>query len=175
MARSMLAAIRAAVSVRADEEEIPATGATGAEASTQQENLNMISQADHEAAVSAAETRGREAGMAAQLDRISGALAAEGVNGDGARMSAALDLARRSPSMSGADVAAFVTANVAETPRAAAPAMAADTPAAHDARVAAAALAQPNPPPVPATAQQQAGWAKAAAAANARFGDKGAF
>ncbi|NEV79422.1 hypothetical protein DYI24_20520 [Rhodopseudomonas sp. BR0C11] len=72
-----------------------------------------ISQADHDAAVSAARAEGFTAGAKEATDRLSAALGAEGVKGDAGRMAAALDLAVKSPGMSGADVAAFVVENVA--------------------------------------------------------------
>lgn len=74
-----------------------------------------ISQAEHDAAVSAASEAGIATGEKRSLDRVAAALGAEGIKGDGGRMSAALDLAVRSPGMSGEDVAAFVVANVTPT------------------------------------------------------------
>jgi ClpP class serine protease len=64
-----------------------------------------VSQADHEAAIAAA--------TQAATDRIVAAMNAEGVKGNAARMSAALDLAQKSPGMAAADIAAFVAGNVA--------------------------------------------------------------
>ncbi|HEX5935287.1 MAG TPA: S49 family peptidase [Pseudorhizobium sp.] len=72
-----------------------------------------ISKADHDAAVNAAADKGRAEGAQAATDRLSAALGADGVKGDAGRMAAALDLAVKSPAMSGDDVAAFVVANVA--------------------------------------------------------------
>lgn len=72
-----------------------------------------ISKADHDAAVSAAAEAGRIEGAKTATARLSAALGADGVKGDAARMSAALDLAVKSASMSGEDVAAFVVGNVA--------------------------------------------------------------
>lgn len=71
-----------------------------------------ISQADHERAVADAQQSGFKSGEQAATDRLSAALGAEGIKGDAGRMAAALDLAVKSPSMSGEDVAAFVAANV---------------------------------------------------------------
>lgn len=102
-----------------------------------------ISQADHDAAVSAARAEGITAGAKEATDRLSAALGAEGVKGDAVRMAAALDLAVKSPGMSGADVAAFVVDNVAASKPAATPA--ADYAAQ---RSAAAGLAQPQARPV---------------------------
>jgi hypothetical protein len=127
-----------------DEPNLPEPGATGATAPlTMKGNSDMsgelkpaagISQADHDAAVAYART----AGVSAATERLSAALGADGVKGDAGRMSAALDLAVKSPGMAGADVAAFVVANV--------PASKAATDAAgYDAaRVAAAGQAQPQ-------------------------------
>ncbi|TIV18903.1 MAG: S49 family peptidase [Mesorhizobium sp.] len=102
-----------------------------------------IAKADHDAAVKAARAEGRAEGEAAGAktvtDRLVSALSAEGVKGDAARMSAALDLARKSPGMSGEGVAAFVSANVAVSK----PAGEADASAYEKSRLAAAGLAQP--------------------------------
>lgn len=71
-----------------------------------------ISRAEHEAAVQAATEAGRQEGAKAASDRLVAALGADGVKGNAARMSAALDLAAKSPTMSGEDVAAFVSGNI---------------------------------------------------------------
>jgi signal peptide peptidase SppA len=98
-----------------------------------------ISRADHDAAVKAAAETGRKEGAQAATDRLVAALGAEGVKGDAARMSAALDLAQKSPGMSGDDVAAFVSANVATSK-----ADDADPKAYENQRLAAAGPAQPG-------------------------------
>lgn len=72
-----------------------------------------IPQADHERAVDAARMDGEKAGAVAERERLSAVLGADGVKGDGKRMTAALELAAKSPGMSSKEVAAFVTANVA--------------------------------------------------------------
>lgn len=76
-----------------------------------------ISQADLNAAVAAARTEGHKAGEVAGAnaanDRLSAIVSAEGIKGDGARITAAVDLAVKSPGMSATDVTAFVTANIA--------------------------------------------------------------
>ncbi|WFP74507.1 S49 family peptidase [Mesorhizobium sp. WSM4906] len=99
-----------------------------------------IPKADHDAVVKAARAEGRAEGEAAGAkaanDRLVAALSAEGVKGDAARMTAALDLAQKSPGMSGEDVAAFVSANVQPAKPAAA--------SYEDRRLAAAGLAQPG-------------------------------
>ncbi|SMD18164.1 S49 family peptidase [Rhizobium sp. RU36D] len=98
-----------------------------------------ISKAEHDAAVKAATDTGRAEGAKLATDRLCAALSAEGIKGDSARMSAALDLAVKSPSMSGEDVAAFVAGNVAS----AQPSQAA--PASYEAsRMAGAGLAAPG-------------------------------
>lgn len=71
-----------------------------------------ISEADHKAAVSKAETDGKAAGRKEATDRLTTILAADGIKGDGTRMSAALDLATKSPDMAAEAVVGFVTANV---------------------------------------------------------------
>lgn len=125
-----------------------------------------ISKAEHDAAVKAAADAGRAEGAQAATDRLVAALGAEGVKGDAKRMAAALDLAVKSPSMSGEDVAAFVIGNVPES-QAATPA---PSSAAFEAsRMAGASLARPGSEN-PDEASAHAGWGAAVAQANARFG-----
>lgn len=71
-----------------------------------------ISQADHQAAVAAAEKRGSDTAQ----QRFAAILSADAIKGDAARMTAALDLATKAPSMAAADVASYVAANVAASP-----------------------------------------------------------
>ncbi|HMQ95434.1 hypothetical protein [Amaricoccus sp.] len=112
-----------------------------------------ISQAEHDAAVTAASETGKAEGAKAESDRLAAALGAEGVKGDGGRMAAALDLAIKSPGMSGADVAAFVVANVSPT-------KAADTAASYEQqRLAAAGPAAPSAPAKKATIDTSAIYA----------------
>lgn len=126
MAKSLLAAVHDAVAGGA--EDIPDREETGAQApnsTNEDETMSKdnapaggdkntgITQAEHEAAVRAAAETARAEGAQAATDRLVAATGAEGVKGDAARMTAALDLAVRSPGMSGEDVAAFVVANVA--------------------------------------------------------------
>lgn len=103
-----------------------------------------IPKADHDAAVKAGRAEGRAegeaAGAKAATDRLVAALSAEGVKGDAARMTAALDLAQKSPGMSGEDVAAFVVANVAGSKATGE----AEASAYEKSRLAAAGLAQPG-------------------------------
>jgi len=110
----------------------PAGGATKA---------GTVTQADHDAAIASARNEAMTEGAKAATERLSAALGAEGVKGDAGRMAAALDLTIKSPAMSGADVASFVTANVA----AAAPGKPASGAEKYVAdRTSAASLAQPQ-------------------------------
>lgn len=95
-----------------------------------------IPQAEHDAAVKAARAEGEAAGTKAATDRLVAALCAEGVKGDAVRMEAALDLAQKSPGMTGEDVAAHVVAYVGG-------AAASNAAAYETGRLAAAGLAQP--------------------------------
>lgn len=150
MAKSLLAAVHNAVAGTVDDAvDDSETGALALNpqgghmaASTVPAGGNPnpgISQAEHDAAVSAARADGKAEGSKEATDRLSAALGAEGVKGDAGRMGAALDLAVKSPGMSGADIAAFVTDNVAASKP--------GTSAAADyaaSRSAAAGLAQPQ-------------------------------
>jgi hypothetical protein len=152
MGRSLLAAVHNAV-VGADDDALderetgaPALNATKKEGTMSKDNQPAggdpnsagISQAMHDAAVAAARTDGKAEGERSAIERLNAALGAEGIKGDAGRMSAALDLAVRSPAMAGADVAAFVVANVAASTVSTA------TAATYSAqRVEAAGLAQP--------------------------------
>lgn len=90
------------------------------------------------AAVAAAS--GGADGFKTATDRMHAVLGAEGIKGDGKRMSAALDLATASPDMAADAVVAFVTANVpAGSPSASAEAAPATTPAASQPKPAAGA------------------------------------
>lgn len=152
MASSMLAAIREAALADADpvldEDETRRPGAISTEKDEGMSKDNTsaggannagISQADHEAAVTAARAEGKKEGASEASARLVTALGAEGVKGDPGRMAAALDLAQKSPGMSGEDVAAFIVANVGAATSETKPA--ADYEAS---RLAAAALAQPG-------------------------------
>jgi hypothetical protein len=101
-----------------------------------------ITQAEHEAAVNSARAEGKAEGEKSASSRLNAALGADGVKGDAGRMGAALDLAGKSPNMSGEDVAAFVVANVAASTVKPPAGASADKYAAD--RVAAAGLAQPQ-------------------------------
>lgn len=96
-----------------------------------------IPKVEHDAAVKAARAEGEAVGAKAATDRLVAALGAEGVKGDAVRMSAALDLAQKSPGMSGEDVAAHVATYVGASPATA------DTNGYEASRLAAAGLAQP--------------------------------
>lgn len=152
MASSLLAAVHDAVAGAV--EDIPEREATGAQApnSTRKDEAmskddapaggdkkSGMTQAEHEAAVQTAADTARAEGGKAATDRLVAALGAEGVKGDAGRMAAALDLAVKSPGMSGEDVAAFVTANVAGSGKT-------DASAGYEAsRLAAAGQSQPAP------------------------------
>lgn len=158
MAKSLLAAVRNAVvgpvDAALDDEGKP--GAAALTSTTKESTMSKdnppaggdpkagatVTQADHDSAVSAARADGKSEGEKAATDRLSAALGAVGVKGDAGRMAAALDLAVRSPGMSGADVAAFVVANVAASSQAAKPGDAAEKYSAD--RTASAGLAQPS-------------------------------
>lgn len=71
-----------------------------------------ISQAQHDSAVASARADGVKEGAQAERDRFAAIVSAEGITGNSARISAALDLATKSPGMSADDVVSFVTANV---------------------------------------------------------------
>lgn len=170
MAKSLLAAVHSAVAgtveAALDESETGAPALQHKEGSMAAQsqpaggdNNPGISQAAHDAAVSAARAEGVTAGAKEATDRLSAALGAEGVKGDAGRMAAALDLAVKAPGMSGADVAAYVTANVAASKPGTAPA--ADYAAQ---RAAAAGLAAPESKP--AEASVEAGWGAAVAKVN---------
>jgi hypothetical protein len=95
-----------------------------------------IAEADHKAAVSKAEADGKATGRKEASDRMAAILGADGVKGDGSRMSAALDLATQSPDMAAEAVVSFVTANVSAGKPAAATSY-------EQQRLAAAGLTQP--------------------------------
>lgn len=153
MASSVLAAVHEAIFEGAAN-DVPVRDKTGAQApnSTRKgeamskddapaggDNKSGITQAEHDAAVKSARSDGEAAGAAAATDRLAGALGADGVKGDAGRMAAALDLAIKSPGMSGEDVAAFVVANVSASTAVA------KEPSGYEAsRLAAAGLAKPN-------------------------------
>lgn len=85
-----------------------------------------ISQADHTKAVADARKaahgegvaeglkEGKVAGAAAERERLSAIIGAEGIAGNAARMVAALELANESPEMAAEKVVAFTVKNVAE-------------------------------------------------------------
>lgn len=99
-----------------------------------------ISKAEHDAAIAAARTESANEAAKAANDRMGAVLAADGIKGDGKRMTAAFELAVGSPAMAADAVVAFVTANVAAnvSPEASGAAEY------DNRRLAAAALAQPD-------------------------------
>ncbi|WP_223478741.1 hypothetical protein [Oricola indica] len=123
MAKSMLAAVHDAMRVDADEDSqngnepgaaAPETGKETAMDKGQEKPAASetagVPQADHDAAVATA----RQEGATEATTRLTTILGAEGIKGDAGRMTAALDLAVKSPAMSAEDVTSFVTANVAQ-------------------------------------------------------------
>lgn len=184
MSRSFLAAIRSAVTsapetISSIEENAGALAPNASALSGQTmenvmsddpnkpgaQNASGITQATHDAAVVAARTDGQAAGVKATTDKFSAIVSAEGIKGNASRMAAAIDLAIKSPGMSADDVTGFVTANVAaEAPKAAAPAAPAASLANRTSTDPLAVIGQSAP------AQAEAGWGKAVAQANTRFG-----
>jgi len=75
-----------------------------------------IPRADHETAVSAARAEGEKAGADSERQRLAAIVGAEGVAGNAKKMSAAMELAAKSPQMSAEDVIGFVSANVTAAP-----------------------------------------------------------
>ncbi len=183
MTRSFLATIRDAVmsgpEIISSDEDQPGANALNANAQDGQTqeidgmvdtpkepgaNAGTITQANHDSAVSAARAEGEAAGAKASNDRFAAVISAEGVAGNATRMSAAIDLAIKSPGMSATDITTFVSANVAAAP---APAPA-QSPASLAARGAAAAtdpLAGSDQPA--AAANAKAGWDSAFGKTNA--------
>lgn len=126
-----------------------------------------ITQAAHDAAVTAARAEGHTAGEAAGAkatnDKFTTIVSADGIKGNATRMAAAIDLAIKSPGMSADDVTAFVSTNVAAT---------AATPtqpvAALANRVATDPLAgSDQPDAAKAAVEAKAGWDKAFGRTNA--------
>ncbi|MGV1823263.1 hypothetical protein [Agrobacterium vitis] len=133
------------------------------------------------AAVAAA-VQGGVDGVQAAVTRINTILSADGIKGDGTRMSAALELASTAPGMTAEQVVAFVTGNVAGANTAAPAAATAPAPAAAPAgqpavsyeqqRLAAANLAMPGGGQPAAKETVGASWKDAIAKAG--VGRKGA-
>lgn len=169
MRRSMLAAVRDAMFAGAADHVLE-EDQTDAQASKTEQETEMsddqkpagatqnagIPKAEHEAAVKAAEEKGRADGARAANDRLAAALGADGVKGNAARMAAVLDLAQKSPGMSGEAIAEFVAANVSADAGGAA--------AYEQERAAAAGLAQPGKPKPQEAASSM--WDKAVARVN---------
>ena len=159
--------------------DAPANPAPPSEAETTGGTMSTQTQGGANPAVTAAIAaatlpQGKAAeGYTAAMARIDAILSAEGIKGDAARMTAALDLAKTAGEMSAEAIVGFVTANVpANKPEASAPAPAqpaADVrpdPAAYEAqRAASAGLAQPGKGPKAAKDQ---GWGDVVAEVNKR-------
>jgi len=77
-----------------------------------------ISQADHDAAVTAAEAKGRKDGAKAERGRLSSILSSEGIKGNAARMNLALELAAEAPEMTADKVIDLTTKHVSDEPAA---------------------------------------------------------
>lgn len=77
-----------------------------------------ISQADHDAAVTAAEAKGRKDGAEAERNRLSSILSSEGIKGNAARMNLAMELAAEAPEMSADKVIDLTTKHVSDEPAA---------------------------------------------------------
>lgn len=75
-----------------------------------------IPEADHVAAVAKATADGKALGATEERTRFAAIANADGVKGDGKRISAAIDLAIKSPGMAAADVVSFVAGNIDGTP-----------------------------------------------------------
>lgn len=183
MSRSFLAAIRNAVvsapeAMSSDKDEAGAF-APDANAHSGQEQENVMSddpnkpgattasgitQAAHDEAVAAA----RADGAAGAYGRIAAIVSADGIKGHPGRVAAAINLAVKSPGMSAEDVVSFVAESVpANEPKAAGMA----APSASLANRLAADGADPLAgADQPSADKAQAGWGKAVAQANARFG-----
>lgn len=180
MSRSFLAAIRSAVTsapeaMSSDEDEAGAIAPNvSARSGQEQENVmsddpnkpgattaSGITQAAHDSAVAAA----RADGAAGAYARITAVVSAEGIKGNPGRVSAAINLAVKSPGMSAEDVVSFVAESVpADAPKAAAPATSVNALANRTAADPLAVVGQADP------AKAEAGWGKAVAQANTRFG-----
>lgn len=173
MKQSLLASVRAAMQA-GSHDAVCVEDETDATASSQDKETGMAKEQDtpraatetgaittevHERAVSAARDEGRTEGARTATERFVAAMGAENVRGNAVRMAAALDLAVKSPAMTGEDVAAFVVANVA-----------ADKPATtasydEERHAAATGLAQPAARTSP---QAKTGWGKTADRINRR-------
>lgn len=133
---------------------IPEASTTGGDMSVNQTVPGAASATGATAAVVPAVQVGAD-GVQAAMTRINAILSADGIKGDGARMSAALELASTAPGMTADQVVAFVTDNVAGANTAAPAAATAPAPAAaapvtqpgasyEQQRIAAANLAMPG-------------------------------
>lgn len=124
-------------------------------------NASGITQAAHDSAVAAARADGASGAYA----RITAVVSAESVKGHPGRVSAAINLAVKSPGMSAEDVVSFVAESVpANETQASAPAASLANRLAADGIDPLAGADQPS------ADKAQAGWGKAVAHANARFG-----
>lgn len=127
---------------------IEAPTPTGGNMSENQTVAGAAAGAAAAAIAAAATSKGGADGFKTAMDRMTAILGADGIKGDGKRMSAALELAAQSPDMAAEAVVAFVNANVsaaASTAAATAPAGGEQQAASYEQqRLAAAGLAQPQ-------------------------------
>lgn len=104
-----------------------------------------FSQADLDRARAEGRAEGLKAGATATMDRIKAIVAADGIKGNGARLTAALDLAAQSAEMSAEAIVAFVTSNVPQASGPAKPAAALSERAAQPDSLAVAGQGQESP------------------------------
>lgn len=160
----------------------PEASTTGGDMSVNQTVPGAASATGATAAVVPAVQGGAD-GVQAAMTRINAILSADGIKGDGTRMSAALELASTAPGMTAEQVVAFVTGNVAGANTAAPAAASASAPAAaapagqpaisyEQQRLAAANLAMPGGGQPAAKETVGASWKDAIAKAG--VGRKGA-
>ncbi|MDB5582824.1 MAG: lytic murein transglycosylase [Bradyrhizobium sp.] len=150
---SILSVIRAAVQPGANTHSV-LTDEPGAEASTpeaaeiKETEMSVqtapgaatsagITEEAHAAAVAKATADGKALGATEERQRFAAIASADGMKGDGKRISAAVDLAIKSPGMAAADVVSFVAGNVAATATT-------TTETYEQGRLAAAGLTEPN-------------------------------
>ncbi|WP_319498073.1 hypothetical protein [uncultured Cohaesibacter sp.] len=97
MPRSNLAAVAEAAAAQ--------SGVSGEQTTADAPNAEQVSREE----ITAAEARGQEAGAAAERERLATILSAEGIAGNAARMSLAMELAGDAPGMSAEKVIGMAT------------------------------------------------------------------
>lgn len=73
---------------------------------------SKATESDNTAAVAQAEAEGRKSGASAERERLAGVMSAEGITGNAARMSHALELAVNAPDMSADKIVSMTTTHV---------------------------------------------------------------